>query len=472
MLAISIDIGSTWTKGAVFRVVGPALELQRRAAVPTTTEDLADGFFQVLDALGGRAGTAESLRQGEVKLYYSSSAKGGLAVAALGIVPEITLETAKVAAYSAGAKVTRVLSYRLTRSDLERLEQDPPDILLFAGGTDGGNVDYVLANARALGRSRLECSIVYAGNRSALDEVSALLAHKDFISVDNVLPSLDAPNPEPARQAMRAIFLNKIVKGKGLDTIIERTGVEPTPTPLAVYEYVKCIRRYVPGWSDFILLDMGGATTDVYSAHKETAASGTVVRGLPEPIVKRTVEGDLGLRVSAGAAALSAAALMDAALATNRCGRAAFSAYLGRITMQPDYIPSDPQGRVFDAVLAGACVALACARHAGRSHNVGTPDGMVRVQTGRDLTKVARVIGSGGWLSHAEDFDPRSWFSQVRVDDRERDVLVPTHVEYWRDKDYLIPLLANLSQGFPEAAARTGVRALVCHNERVKYGTN
>ena len=88
----------------------------------------------------------------------SSSAKGGLAVAALGLVPEITLEVAKLAACSAGAKLTQVLSYRLNGADIRALEQNPPDILLFAGGTDGGNTDYLLRNAQALARSSLRCA--------------------------------------------------------------------------------------------------------------------------------------------------------------------------------------------------------------------------------------------------------------------------------------------------------------------------
>lgn len=471
MRIISIDIGSTWTKGATFDLIETDLKLQRRASVPTTTDNLADGFFAVVDDLLGRIGAGASLRDSDIRLFYSSSAKGGLAVAALGLVPEITLETAKVAAYSAGAKLTRVLSYRLTRSDIDSLEKDPPDILLFAGGTDGGNLDYVLANARALARSNLECSIVYAGNRAALDEVADLLGHKDFVAVDNVLPDIDSPNPEPARHAMRAIFLSKIVKGKGLDTIIDSTGAEPLPTPFSVYEFAKNIRDYVPGWTDFMLLDMGGATTDVYSAHRESPTGGTVLRGLPEPTVKRTVEGDLGLRVSAASTAHCGELIIDAACSTNESLRPEFAAFVERISQQPDFIPADGHGRALDMLLAGTCVAHASARHAGRSRDVSTPDGMVRMQTGRDLTKVSRVIGSGGWLSKADDFDPQPWFAQMHVDAKERTVLLPAHVEYWRDKDYLIPLLANVAQGYPEAAARAGIRALVCDNPKAKYGT-
>ncbi len=458
---LSIDIGSTWTKGAAFALEGGSLRLLQRVARPTTVDDLARGFFEVLAVLAPGIppdGWRQALRGGEVELSYSSSAKGGLAVAALGLVPEITLETAKVAAYSAGAKLTQVLSYKLTAADILGLEASPPDILLFAGGTDGGNTGYVLANARALAASRLDCAIVYAGNRSARDEVARLLAHKDFTAVDNLLPTLEEPQPEPAREALRALFLARIVKGKGLDRIIEATDIEPWPTPYAVYEYAQAIRRHVPGWEEFMLLDMGGATTDVYSAHCESPASGTVLRGLPEPEVKRTVEGDLGLRVSAAAAAQSGRALIAANLGPGQSD--AFDRHVSALAAQPQLLPSDAQGQAFDALLAGACVAHACARHAGRSHDVSTPDGLVRVQVGRDLSGVAKVIGSGGWLSQAEGFDPQAWLAQVLVDAKGKAVLVPRRFDYHRDAGYLFPLLANVAQAHPAEAARAGVSGL------------
>ena len=462
MKLVSIDIGSTWTKGALFQLLDDELVLLGRQACPTTVANLAEGFFRVLEQLAGP--TAEDdIRSGAVRLFYSSSAKGGLAVAALGIVPEITLETAKVAAYSAGAKLTSVLSYKLTRSDIKALEAKPPDIFLFAGGTDGGNTDYVLANAQALANSTLDCSMVYAGNRAVRDEVAELLAHKELRTVDNLLPEVDSPNPDPAREAMRSIFLEKITKGKGLDTIIARTGAEPLPTPYAVFEYVKCIRQHVPGWEEFILLDMGGATTDVYSAHRESPAADTVLRGLPEPDVKRTVEGDLGMRVSAQSTAESGRALIAEALKNAPEGIAATSAFadfVNHVTLHPETLPADAQGQAFDALLAGACISHACARHAGRSHQVHTADGIFNLQVGRDLRGVKRLIGSGGWLANTPGFTPSQWLAQQRLDAKGKSILLPTQVEYSRDAGYLFPLLANVACAFPAPAARAGIHAL------------
>lgn len=465
--SVGIDIGSTWTKGALFEQCGGELRLHCRAAHPTTVDDLSIGFSRVLAQLG--ISPQQLAPGGTVELNYSSSAKGGLAVAALGLVPDITLETAKLAAHSAGAKLTQVFAYRLTRADIAMLETRQPDILLFAGGTDGGNADYVLRNARALAASSLGCAIVYAGNRDLRDEVAGLLAHKDFQAVDNLLPTLDAPQPEPAREALRAIFLRRIVKGKGLDRVVRIAGSQPVPTPYAMVDFTQAIRTHVPGWHEFMLVDIGGATTDVYSAHRESPTAGTVIRGLPEPDVKRTVEGDLGLRVCARTTWESARAELARHLEAADIER--LHSHVERVSVEPARLSGDASEAAHDASLAGFCLAEACMRHAGRSHEVSTPDGLVQLQAGRDLRGVRRLIGSGGWLAHAQSFDPATWLSLRRIDARGRQVLLPGAAQYWRDADHLFPLLANVAQRRPAEAARAAVRALVPHFTDARHGT-
>ena len=127
MSVVAIDIGSTWTKGARFEVEPDSerVSIAARAARPTTVDNLADAFFAVLDELVDGDALAQ-IAAGTLQLEYSSSAKGGLAVAAIGLVPEVTLEIGKTAAQSAGAKLTQVFSYRLTRRDIAGLEASPP----------------------------------------------------------------------------------------------------------------------------------------------------------------------------------------------------------------------------------------------------------------------------------------------------------------------------------------------------------
>ena len=467
MSVVAIDIGSTWTKGARFEVEPDSdrVSIAARAARPTTVDNLADAFFAVLEELVEGDALAQ-IAAGTLQLEYSSSAKGGLAVAAIGLVPEVTLEIGKTAAQSAGAKLTQVFSYRLTRRDIAGLEASPPDILLFAGGTDGGNSEYILANAEAIAASKIDCEIVFAGNRAVADDVAEILAGKRLRIVDNLLPSFTEPNPEPARDAIRAIFLDTIVKGKGLDRIMQATGAEPVPTPYAVFEYVRAIHEHVPVWQDFMLFDMGGATTDVYSAHREVTEVGTVLRGLPEPEIKRTVEGDLGMRVSAEATAHVGGSAYAAALSAQGVTEPQLKAHAAMLTQAPDFLPCSNEDKSLDTLLAGLCVGHAAARHVGRWLPVFTPEGEVQVQTGRNLTHVGKIIGSGGWLSRATDFEPADWFAAHAIDARGRRVLMPHNFAYFRDEQYLFPLLANLARTCPRAAARAGIELLAANDTR------
>ncbi|HAU3360722.1 TPA: glutamate mutase [Salmonella enterica subsp. salamae] len=460
MQIVSVDIGSTWTKAALFAQEGDALTLVNHTLTPTTTHHLADGFFASLNQVLNVADARPRLKYGDIQLKYSSSAKGGLAVAAMGLVPSITLESAKVTAHSAGAKIAQYYAYKLNRHDIAELEASPPDILLFTGGTDGGEESYGLANARALAESTLDCAIIYAGNRDIQDEVQRLLNHKDLITVDNILPDLDHPNPYAARKAICDVFLSRIVKGKGLDVIVSETGEEPMPTPWTVYELVKAISDIDNAWKEFMLIDMGGATTDVYSACANTLSPDTVLHGVPEPFVKRTVEGDLGMRVSAVVVGESTEELVKVVFAQQPERQQAFYHYLRHLTAQPDYLPRSEEEQYFDTLLAGLCVGYASERHAGTKKQVCTCVGNVDLQMGRDLTTVRKVIGSGGWLSRASQFDIHRWLKYRELNDDGKRILLPNQFDYYRDSKGLLPLLANVARLNPQLAARTSIHCL------------
>jgi uncharacterized protein (TIGR01319 family) len=456
---LSIDIGSTWTKGALVDLGGPSPRILAREAVPTTQEDLAEGFERVRRALARHTAAAAGPR---APVRFSSSAKGGLAIAAVGLVPDLTLSVARLAAASAGGKVTASFSYRLASDHVAALERTRPDIVLLCGGTDGGDEGYVLHNARALAASGVDCPILYAGNASVRDEVRRILDAKDLAVADNVMPEVGRLDIEPARSKIRELFLERIVEGRGLARLRADTGCEPKPTPLAVYELVEAIARGIPGWDELCLVDMGGATTDVYSSTESFAAGeGRVLRGIREPRLTRTVEGDLGLRVSAANAAESGRALIDELLGVPHPG---FDVWIARVSGTPELVAHAPEERAFDDALALSCLALSLARHAGTEEEAWTPQGKVLVQRGKDLGGVRRLVASGGFLARigTADLVHRALAEAARPDARTgARPLLPLHPSVLADRQYLVPIAANLAADFPREAARLAVDGFV-----------
>ena len=452
---LSIDIGSTFTKGGLFFVEDGRLRPGRQASFPTTPEDLFRGFAAVRGAL------AADERAAGAPVYFSSSARGGLKIAAIGLTPDLTLSIARMAACSAGGKIVRAFSYRLTAEEVAELEALAPDIVLFTGGTDGGSEKTNLHNARLLAASSLAAVILYAGNRKIRTEILSLLADKEAVAADNIMPEVGTVAIEPARDVIRKIFLEKIVDGKGLSAVVREVGTAPKPTPLAVYDLVGAIPAACPGWDDFAVIDMGGATTDFYS-HTESFRGGDAVllKGVREPILKRTVEGDLGLRVSVEALWTSEKTSFEERLKAEGLDAAAFAGYIRSVASRIEAMPATPLEEAFDALLAGACVRAAARRHAGTMTRVFSPQGAFHVQKGKDLTRIGRLVGSGGYLSRLRDGRVLAQSCADAADAEER-LLLPEKPLLYADAGYLFPLLGNLVSAFPEAAPRAAIDQLL-----------
>lgn len=166
------------------------------------------------------------------------------------------------------------------------------------------------------------------------------------------------------------------------------------------------------------------------------------------------------MRVSAMVVGESAKELVNVNFAQQPAQLDAFYHYLRHLVAHPDYLPANAEEKYFDTVLAGLCVGYATERHAGTKKEVCTCVGNVDLQMGRDLTTVRKVVGSGGWLSRASQFDMHHWLKYRELNDDGKRILLPTEFEYYRDSRGLLPLLANVARVDPLAAARTSIQCL------------
>ena len=380
-LVICVDFGSTFTKAALVDLHEGAILAS--VSHPTTIEtDVLEGYDACLAALverDPRATTAEVLA--------CSSAGGGLRIAVVGNEELVTAEAGRRVALSSGGKVVAVRALS-QGDDLDDLAD--PDVVLLTGGTDGGNGDVLIAAAERLVASGWRGPVVVAGNTDVRDEVAAALTGLPYVLADNVVPRIGVLSPESARAAIREMFLAHVIGGKHLSQRTDFTTMVKGATPDVVLTGVELLARGLdesrPGAGDVVVVDVGGATTDVHSVVElDPEHSGLAREVVATTPVTRTVEGDLGMRWSA-VSTVAAAGLDHLAHAAER--RHA----------DPGYLPDTEAERLVDEAIAKAAVEAALKRHAGRSKVVLSPEGRVVERTGKDLREVDLLVGSGGVL--------------------------------------------------------------------------
>ncbi len=446
-----IDFGSTFTKLIVVDLEGE--RVVGRAQSPSTVDaDITLGLKAASERINALLGEEPAYG---CKLACSSAA-GGLRMVTIGLVPELTAEAAKRAALGAGAKVVSVYSYKLTKRELAELESIDPDIVLLAGGTDGGDSETIVHNATSLSRSNLHAPIVVAGNKVASDEIHAIFnsAHKECVITDNVMPEMGVLQVDKARSIIREVFIRRIIGAKGLKKAEEFIDRILMPTPTAVLTAATLLAQGTEkeaGLGELVVVDIGGATTDIHSiARGEPTEPGMIQKGLPEPFVKRTVEGDLGLRYNASS-------IVDAV------GKEGFQAKLAisnldleeainRLSHAPERLAESESEKALDTELARSAARLAMERHAGTIQTVYGPEGQISIQYGKDLRGIKTVIGTGGPLIFNPS--PAEVLAETVYSEANPFSLKPKVPDFFLDEQYLLYAIGLMSELEPHKALR------------------
>ena len=444
-----IDFGSTYTKVTAVDLDSESL-IGTASAYATVQTDINEGLENALCELEKKTGKIEFSER-----FACSSAAGGLRMVTSGLVPELTAEAAKRASLGAGAKVIKVYSFELTEDDAAEIGEIKPDILLLCGGTDGGNKECIINNAKTVAKIPADFPVIIAGNRAASAECKHILSGRETFVCENVMPKFGTLNIVPAQKEIRELFLRRIIEAKGLSKASELISGIMMPTPSAVLKAMTLLADGTdgePGIGELIAVDVGGATTDVYSiASGMPTRSDTVFKGLPEPYAKRTVEGDIGMRYSlrgiCEAAGMSRIAALSG-LSVNRCEELA--EHLSRNT---DIIPQgDSELEAFDYALASAAVETAVTRHAGTMEEAYTLMGLTFVQSGKNLTEAKRIVVTGGSLIHTgrtAEIAAHALYNPANPNS-----LKPKTADILVDRKYILSAMGLLSEHYPKAALR------------------
>jgi len=438
---LAAEIGSTTTVVNAFQDINtpfPRFVGQGQAPTSVSEGDVNIGLNAAIEDLAAKMNVA-SIQFDE--MLATSSAAGGLKMTVHGLVFDMTVRAAKEAALGAGAIIHSVTAGKLKRTDLKKLIAIKPNIILIAGGVDYGERDTAIFNAEKIAGLRINVPIIYAGNIENQEQIREIFADagmKLYI-VENVYPKIDQLYIEPTRKIIQDVFEEHIIHAPGMSRVRELVSGPIIPTPGAVMEASKLLKEYL---GDLITFDVGGATTDLHSVAEGSEEISRILIS-PEPVAKRTVEGDLGVYIN-----------MENIL--ERIGEAEIekklSASMATLRKEHQPIPETAQQIEFVGLLAKEAVLTALERHAGEIKYIYGPNGKTTIAEGKDLSTVKYIIGTGGALARL--VNGREILKTVAHGNSKNKLLPTKEAEILIDNHYIMASLGVLSKRYPDAALR------------------
>jgi hypothetical protein len=429
------EIGSTVTKLSAFSGIGsarPAFLGQGTALTTVPEGDVTIGLARAANDLRSRRGVDAGELGRDAEFLAVSSAAGGLRMTVHGLTRDMTLRAAREASLGAGAVVVYTTAGAISADEAARIREHAPKLILLAGGVDYGERDIVVGNARALASlNDTRIPVVYAGNVATRDEVVRIFedAGVEVFVTENVYPGIDELNVGPTRAVIQEVFARHIVTAPGMERVREMARGSIIPTPGAVLSAAEILYEEI---GDLLAVDVGGATTDVHSV-TEGSAKLAAMTVSPEPLSKRTVEGDLGVYINA---------------------RHVVEESKGAIPDDGDAapLPRTDEERKRAALLTRWAVDLSIWRHAGAIKVTYGAYGKSEVVEGRDLTQVKTLIGTGGALTRLPG--GAGILQQIRRDPHQRKLLPPVDARVLIDRDYIMASAGIMGRRHRGAAAR------------------
>lgn len=384
-------------------------------------------------------------------MLATSSAAGGLRMTVHGLVYDMTVKAAKEAALGAGANIHLVTSGKLTKVDMLKIDKIKPNIILIAGGVDYGERETAIYNSEIIAVSDLDIPVIYAGNSAVQDDVKLIFEayskEKNLHIVPNVYPKIDILNIEPTREVIQNVFEKHIIEAKGMEKIREMVNGTIIPTPGAVMKASKILKDEI---GDLVTIDVGGATTDIHSVTEGTEKIQKVLVE-PEPIAKRTVEGDLGVFINKkNVAEMIKIERLEKELDMT-------SEEIEEFINSDIAIPESEKHKRFIERLTKEAVIVSINRHAGgyRTYFGGKSQTLA---FGKDLTAVKWIIGTGGALTRLPARE--KILSEIALSNKGDKLLPTAEAKILIDNDYIMASLGVLSSLYKEASIKLLFKSL------------
>jgi len=387
-----------------------------------------------------------------VDLYCTtSSAGGGLQMMVAGVIKTMTAESANRAALGAGAIVMDLIALddgRRPYEKIRRIRNLRPDMILLAGGIDGGTDTHVMmiaeliraANPKPRLGAGYRLPLIYAGNREIREQIRKTLeANFSVTVVENLRPVLEMENTEPARQAIHEMFMEHVMShAPGYSKLSGWTGVDIMPTPAAEGIAMQLIAKTFD--MNVLGVGLGGATTNVYS----------VVNGR----FVRSVSANLGMSYSVCNVMKESGVKNIMRWLPFKMNQDDLRSRLRNKMIRPTTIPQKMDELIMEHAVAREALRLGLLHHksiASRlkgvkiSRTIGDLFQQEAEESYIDMMKIQIIASTGGLLSHAP---MREQTMLILIDAFQPEGIT----RMFQDSVFMMPHLGVLSTIYPEAA--------------------
>lgn len=251
-----IDIGSTYFK----------------VSTPESIEQHFRDFNKlIIDDLMHKCGDTVQ-RFDAQNIHICSSANGGLSSLIIGLTQSYSLKYATNIAYNAGINIIDSIVFQ----DIEEhsIPSDLVDVVIVVGGIDsnGGQFDDRLISY--LGKVNYS-NVVYVGNAPDADSIASSI--NKLVVLPNIIDDRLHIVEEHLKEYLTNLYQQDIEGKEDIKHLYQITGNQIYSTPFVVNKSLPMIHGSFSVTEPFILLDIGGATTDVHYS-KDLVSDNIVTR--------------------------------------------------------------------------------------------------------------------------------------------------------------------------------------------------
>ncbi len=296
---LALDVGAANTRAVLFDVVEGEYRFIASGVAPSTAEapfrDVIEGvrnaIFNLQSVLGrslldggrGLITPSQANGSGVDALVVTLSAGATIKTVIVGLLKDVSLESARRLTSSTYARVVDTIALNDTRKPEQKIDSIlrlRPDLVVITGGTDGGASLSIQKLLEPIGLASFllpeekRPSVLFAGNQKMEEEVKSLVGSlsASMHFSPNVRPSLETEDLDPAERELAHIFVGiRKRQIKGVDQLDLWSGGHVLPTAYATGRMVRFLAKVYGGSKGILSVDIGASAASISAGFKGTS---------------------------------------------------------------------------------------------------------------------------------------------------------------------------------------------------------